>query len=544
MSELGLLTISEGEAAIERKQRGQSLEEQAEEWSGSLKLFVKYAWSDGLEMAAKFTPGWHIDAICEHLEAVSAGELLRLAICVPPGSTKSTIASICYPAWEWTRNPKRRHITASYEQRLATRFSVTSRTLMGHHWYTSRWGNKFKLKGDENLKTEYANNRGGRRLAMSTDTGTGEHADVIIIDDPHNAKKILSDADREGCIEWHDSIITTRFTESKTGAEVIIAQRLHERDLIGHVLRQEPEAWTVLCLPERYEPKHPLVTPARVRLASGREISGDCREVEGELLCPGRIDEEENLKRQKRLTQFRAAGQLQQRPAAREGAILKRADWQFFPAEWLEDGERHRLPRFHGLVQSWDTAFKDSTVSDFVAGGLWGLTGPNCYLLALRHGRMSLSQTKQAIKDMTAWCDREYPRLPLHVLVENKSNGPRIIAELRSELRGILPVNSGDTKTERAMAAEPALEGHNIFVPGRADPSQPSYYDGKFTPDMTQGLIEECASFPFGEHDDRVDQFTQMVIWSRGAGGRQPASFGRPSSEGRPIDGGSISGVE
>ncbi len=537
-----VLSIAEADAAVERGVRGQSFAEQALEWSGSLRLFVKHSWAGVLHEGNAMTPGWHIDAVCEHLEAVSSGEIRRLVIMLPPGMTKSTVASVCFPVWEWTSRPSRRHITASYHRRLATRLATQSRTLIESEWFQLRWGKRFHLSFDENTKEVYANNRGGRRMSCPTSNITGDHADVILIDDPHDASKIVSDAIREQVIEFHDGTVSSRFNDPETGCEVIIAQRLHERDLIGHVLTRDSDyEWQVLCLPERYEARHPHVTPAMVRLRSGLLVRGDAREREGELLCKLRRSEGASNALAKEQGSFRAAGQLQQRPASREGAILKRSFWQFFPPVWLEDGERHRLPRFHGLAQSWDTAFKDKSVNDFVVGGLWGLSGPNCYLLAVRKERMSLSKTKQAIKDMSSWADKEWPRLPMHVLIERSANGNDIIMELQGEIRGVVPVPVEGSKTMRAQAAEPALEGKNVFVPGVLDAAQPSYYDPSGTPAFTQSLIESCASFPFGEFDDEVDMLTQLILWSRGAGRKSPASFGR--ARGGALEAGTLSGV-
>src|ERR1051326_5387180 len=265
MSSLSSLSLAEAEAALERKQRGQNMAEQAAEWSSSLRLFVQFAWSDGMGIPDRFVPGWHIDAICEHLEAVSSGEIRRLAICVPPGSSKSSVTSVAWPAWEWTRNPVKRFITASYDRELATKFSQMSRDLILSAWYQARWGGKFQLKVDENLKTAYANSRGGYRRSIPVGKGTGHHADVFVIDDAHDATEILSEAKRVEVLNWHDGTVTTRFTSQEIGAEVIIGQRLHEKDVVGHVVAQEPEAWTVLCLPERFEAKHPWRTPARVK---------------------------------------------------------------------------------------------------------------------------------------------------------------------------------------------------------------------------------------------------------------------------------------
>jgi predicted phage terminase large subunit-like protein len=539
----GILTAAEAVAAVERMQRGQAFEEQALEWSGSLRLFVQNAWS-GVPLyddGKPLTAGWHIDAVCEHLEAVSSGEIRRLVICLPPGMTKSTVASVCFPAWEWTSRPSRGHLTCSYKRELAEKFAALSRMLILSSWFQQRWGKKFVLREDENARNRFSNNRGGSRMATPMSGATGQHADVIVIDDPHDAAEILSNKDREQVIEFHDGSLPHRYKDPEAGCEVIIAQRLHEKDLIGHVLEKSPDEWEVLCLPERYEARHPLVTPPKVRLPSGRVILGDAREQEGELLCPARRSARSSDALAKTLASFRAAGQLQQRPSAREGAILKRSHWQFFPRWWLDDGQRQHLPRFHRLVQSWDTAFKDRSVNDFVVGQLWGLSGPNMYLLAVRKERMSLSKTKQAIRDLSGWVDKEWQHTPHSILIENKTNGPDIILELQRELRGIIPFNSDASKVARAEAAEPALEGKNVWVPGMANPSLPSFYDPMGTPDFTQQLIDQAAAFPNAEHDDDVDAFTQAVIWSRGAGRKAHARLGR--ARGGSVEQGSLQAI-
>ncbi len=538
--------MAEERAALERRRRGQSFAEQAGEWSGSLRLFLEHAWVDGLGISEPFVPGWHVDAICEHLEALESGEIRRLAICVPPGSTKSTIASVCYPVWAWTRNPRRHFLTASYKRTLSERFSTQSKDLIKSPWFQDRWGHMFWFRADDNLKDRYSNNRGGRRLAIPTSGATGEHAHVIIIDDPHDVEKPTRDIDRMNVLGWHDGSIATRWKDPKKGAEVIIGQRVHEQDLVGHVLALEPERWTVLCLPERFEPRHPQRTAPLVRLPSGHRIRGDAREVEGELLCEGRVDDEENANRLKIMGAFRAAGQLQQRPAAREGAILKRSGWRFFPAAFLEDDQRHRLPRFTQLVQSWDTAFKDRTVNDFVAGGLWGVYGPDLYFLASRVERMNLSATKQAIRDMTALAERWFPDLPLRILVEKRANGVEVLQEMQRELRGLVPTNPDASKTARAEAAEPTLESGHVFVPGERSLDDPAGYDQALTPAFAAALIEQAATFPFGENDDNVDQFTQVVNWTRGAGRRSRATLARPQGvmpvQGSMVPGSSVDG--
>ena len=203
----------------------------------------------------------------------------------------------------------------------------------------------------------------------------------------------------------------------------------------------------------------------------------DWRTSPGELLWPAVVDQEEHDRRALNLGSHKAAGQLQQRPSAREGAILKRAAWRFFPSSWLEDGELHYLPAFTGLVQSWDTAFKDRTSSDFVVGGLWGQRGSDLYLLALARDRMGLSATKQAMRAMTALAETRWPRLPMRILIEKSANGVEIIEELKREIRGVTPVTASVSKVARAEAAEPAMEAGNVFLPGMSAPESPSGYN-------------------------------------------------------------------
>lgn len=504
-------------AERERERRGITLNQEATELSGSLREFVRKSWAQVWPNQI-YVHGWHIDAISEHLSAVSHGQIRRLQIWVPPGSSKSTVVSIMWPAWEWTREPWLRYITASYDQDLSTRFAVQSRELIRSPWYQQRWPT-VNLKRDQDLKRSYANTAGGERYATSpgsiggTAGGTGRHAHRIVIDDPINAAAVTSEAALAHVAEWHDGTLSTRFADPKTGVEVIIMQRLAERDLAGHVLAQGD--WDVLCLPEEYEPSHPFVYP------------DDPRAEPGELLMPDRIGALEHANRVTVLGAHRAAGQLQQRPAAREGAILKRSGWRFFPKAWLEDGPSGFVwhgPRFSQLVQSWDTSFKDHANSDYVAGGLWGQAGADLYLLALRHERMSLSATKHAMRAMTDLGSERWPGLPMRILIEKSANGVEIIEELKREIRGVVPVVASVSKELRAEAAEPALDGGNVYVPGLAEPDSPSGYSEAMTPAFTQGLIEEAAVFPNGAHDDQVDMFTQAVNWTRRRSGSGSAA--------------------
>jgi predicted phage terminase large subunit-like protein len=512
----------ESRAAVEREREGKTISDEAADLAGSLRAFVRAAWHV-VWPNARYVHGWHIDAICDHLEQVSAGEIRRLQVWVPPGTSKSTLVSIMWPVWEWTRDASLRYITGSYDLDLASDFAVKSRDLLRSNWFQTRWPD-IQLKRDQDLKRSYANTQGGTRMVSSpSGTATGRHGDRIIIDDPLNAKEVASEAKLLEAAEWHDGTLSTRFADPRTGAEVLIMQRLAERDLAGHVL--EHGDWTVLCLPARYEAAHPFAWP-------------DDPRAEGELLCPERMPEPEMARLAETLGEHRAAGQLQQRPAAREGAILKRSAWKFFPAAWLEDDGLHYLPSFTGIVQSWDTSFKDRTANDYVAGGIWGQVGPDLYLLASRVERMSLSRTKDAMRAFHQLVEKRWPTLPHRILIEKSANGVEIIMELQRELRGVIAVTASTSKVARAEAAEPALEAGNVYVPGMGEPSSPSGYNEAATPAFTQSLIEQCAVFPNGQHDDEVDQFTQVVNFTRGTG-QVRSSLTRPG-RGRLVEAGHL----
>lgn len=519
------LSLDELEATLQRRRQGQRFQEQAEEWGTDFRQFVKQGWHV-VEPKHKYVHNWHIDAISDHLVAAYDGEIRRLGIMVPPRTMKSLTVSIFGPAWQWIRDPGVQFLTASYGADLSMEFAVKSRDLIRSSWFQSRWGHVFQLKADVNMKSKYANNHGGQRLATSVGgVGTGEGGDIIQIDDAHNADEILSDVKREAVLEWHDGTISTRFNQPEVGIEVIIMQRLHEKDVMGHVLDLDGEdEWQILCLPEEYAPKHPFVCPEKVVLPTGRVLQGDPRTEENDLLFPQRIGPVAHAQRKRRLGSFRAAGQLQQLPSAHEGAILKRQYWRFYDPKLIDT--MHGLPYFTSMALSFDTSFKDKTSSDYVAGSVWGLTYADRYLLRLTNLRLTLSQTKTVIKEYRAWCLEKFPGIPLTVLIEKSANGVEIIEQLQREITGVHPIVASVDKTTRAWAAQPDIESGNVFLPGFPSP-EGSGYDEARTPADVQEMVEQCAKFPTGEHDDMVDMTTQLLNWAR-AGAPQEASIGIP----------------
>lgn len=498
-------TLEELVAERDRRLNGRTLAEDADRLAEDFRAFIRAAWHV-LEPSNPFVANWHIDAMCDHLAAARTGEIRQLLINIPPRHMKSMTVAVLWPVWLWATNPALRFLTASYADDAVTRDTKKSRRLLQSDWFRLYWP-ALQLVRDANRADRYENTATGHRIAATVGGkgGTGEGGDILILDDPQQPTIAGSATQRQKAIDWYRDTLASRFNDPRTYVQIVIMQRLHENDLAGYLLEQG--GWTHLCVPARYEPQHPFVWP------------DDPRTVEGELLWPERLPGAELDKLAAHMTSHVAAGQLQQRPAPREGAILKRQWWRCFPPALLEpvrDGGVERmpvgLPAFRRIVCSWDTAFKAKTTSDYVAGQVWGVSGPDRYLLRVFHERASLQETERAMLEQRDWVLRYWPRVPLTILVEKSANGVEILEALKREVPGMLPVTVSVDKVLRAEAAASDLESGNVFLPGRlsetgSGPESPLAW--------VTDLVEECAVFPNGAHDDQVDAFTQAINWTR-----------------------------
>ena len=395
---------------------------------------------------------------------------------------KSISVAVALPAWTWTVQPQKRFLFASYAASLSVRDSVKCRRLIDSKWYKEHFGEVFKLTGDQNQKQRFENNQTGYRIATSVDGAlTGEGGDIIIIDDPHNVREAESSAVRESVLDWWDQAMQTRLNDPKTGAFVIIMQRVHENDLTGHILRNEYNDWDHLCLPARYELGHPSPTKSSLNFT-------DPRTKENQLLWPERIDDKTLDSLEKSLGSYASAGQLQQRPMPKGGGILT--------AEWWVPWEKEDLPDIEYIIQSWDTAFSTKEKTSYSARTTWGVFR--------RHG-----QVNAIVLDM--WYDRvTYPELraiaqeayneyePDAVLIEKKASGQSLLQDLRMAGIPVIPYSPDRDKEARAHAASALLEDGRIFFP----------YDKKWS----KNLIDICAAFPAGDNDDIVDTCTQAWL--------------------------------
>lgn len=510
-------------ASRERGRRRESLWDEADRLSRSFPEFLEAAWP--IIVPARYVKTWHIQTLAEHVQAAYDREIPRLLITIQPGSLKSTIISVLGPAWQWTRAPAERFVTASHSDDLATRDTRRSRMLMQTQWFRDRWGH-VEFSGDENLKTRYSNVVGGHRIRTHVGGGTGDRGSILQLDDPHNAAEAYSDTQMQAAADWWSDTWASRLDDSveARGVKIVVGQRIHTEDLIGHLLANDEDAgrWVHLCLPAEYDPKHPFVYPSARALPSGKTILGDVRTEPGELLAPAYMDRDRLADKTADMSAHIYAGQYQQLPAPREGHLLKRANWRYYPPDhsfyrqagtFTRTDAKLQLPKFQQIVHSWDTSVKDRASSDFVSGQIWGVDKANRWLLRLYHERAALNATIEAMLMMAAWADDIWPTTPQRIIVETAANGADAIAEIRGRVQGVVAWDARASKYARAEAASPSLDGRNLFVPGYPTPTEDTY-DTR-TPKAVQDFIEELAAFDSGAHDDQVDSWSMMVNWTR-----------------------------
>ncbi|MGH7190240.1 MAG: phage terminase large subunit, partial [Acetobacteraceae bacterium] len=415
--------------------------------------------------------------VAAKLAQVQTGETRRLIINVPPRHLKSLAASVAFPAWLLGHTPAARIISVSYAQDLADKHARDCRAIMQSDWY--RFLFPTRLAAERQAVGEFTTTAHGFRLATSVGgVLTGRGAEIIIIDDPLKPEEALSDKERERVNEWFDHTLLSRLDDKTKGAIILIMQRLHEDDLVGHVLAEEP--WQTLVLPaiaERDE-EYRLDSPFGPRSFHRRA---------GEALHPARepLAVIEGLRRA--LGPYHFAGQYQQAPAPLGGGMIQ--------AEWFLSYTPETRPRhFERILQSWDTANKATELSDFSVCTTWGLLDRHLYLLHVLRKRLDYPNLKRAVREQAELHNAEI------VLIEDKASGTQLIQELTAE--GLYPVTryapSGD-KIMRLHAQTAMLENGFVHVPAEA-PWRADY-------------LHELTTFPKGRHDDQADSTAQLLDW-------------------------------
>ena len=444
-----------------------------------LMTFIERSFRE-LYLGTEFLPNWHIEVIANALEDCMLGKCRRLIINVPPRSLKSHCASVAFPAWLLGNLPSAQIICASYGQDLADKHARDTRTLMTSDFYLRTFPTR--LTSDRPALDELLTTEGGFRFATSVGGSlTGRGGDFLIIDDPSKPEEAISEVRRKTVNEWYDHTLLSRLNNKKTGCIIIITQRLHEDDLVGHVLGSDD--WRYLCFPaiaERQE-RH------EIRQFDGRHIHVIRRE--GEALQPERESLEILDQIRKSIGTYNFAGQYQQRPVPAEGAIVHE--------DWFMTYKKADLPdKFDYVFQSWDTANKASELSDYSVCTTWGVRAKLYYLLHLLRERLLYPDLKRCVYSQAKeWSANA-------VVIEDKASGTQLLQDLKREgFTLVKPYSTPADKTMRLVGVSGIFESGCVYLPDQAP--------------WLDAYKHELLTFPAAAHDDQVDSTTGALDWYR-----------------------------
>ena len=431
--------------------------------------FVKCVWPEFIE-------GAHHRHVAQKFNDIAEGKIKRLIINMPPRHTKSEFASYLLPSWMVGRDPKLKIIQVTHTGELAIRFGRKAKHLIDSEEYHKIF--KTTLQEDSKAAGRWETAQGGEYFAAGVGGAiTGRGADLLIIDDPHSEQDALSPTALESAYEWYTSGPRQRLQPG--AAIVLVMTRWSKKDLTGTLIRNQKEIkgdqWEVVEFPAILD-----------------EDTEDAVSMWPEYW---KMEELEKVKADLPVSKWNA--QYMQNPTSEEGAIIKREWWR----TWTKD----YIPKLHYVIQSYDTAFMKKETADFSAITTWGIFYPapemtaNLILLDSWKGRLEFPELRRkALQDYKYWT-------PEMVLIESKASGLPLTYELRQ--MDIPVVNftpsKGNDKHVRVNSVAPLFESGIIWAP-----------DFKFA----EEVIEECASFPFGDHDDLVDSTTQALMRFRQGG--------------------------
>jgi len=430
--------------------------------------FVKCVWPD-------FVEGSHHRHIADKFNKLAKGEINRLIINMPPRHTKSEFASYLLPAWMVGRDPKLKIIQATHTAELAVRFGRKAKTLIDSEDYKKIF--KTTLREDSQAAGRWETAQGGEYFAAGVGGAiTGRGADLLIIDDPHSEQDAMSKLSLERAYEWYTSGPRQRLQPG--GKIVVVMTRWSTKDLTGALISSQKEAKT--------DQWHVVEFPAILD-----------HEFDPKPVWPEYWELEELEKVRAALPVGKWNAQWMQNPTSEEGAILKR--------EWWREYESDHIPKLHHVIQSYDTAFLKKETADYSAITTWGIfyptedSGANLILLDAIKGRYEFPELRRvALEQYRYW-------QPESVIIEAKASGLPLTYELRKmdiPVMNFTP-SKGNDKHARVNAVAPLFESGMIWAPKQ-----------KFA----EEVIEECAAFPYGDHDDLVDSTTQAIMRFRQGG--------------------------
>jgi predicted phage terminase large subunit-like protein len=485
---------------------------------GGLIRFIRHFWHI-LEPNTPFLEGWALWAICKHLEAVSRGDIKRLLINCPPGSMKSLLCNVFWPAWQWSALGRGdlRFLAFSYSSDLTERDNEKLIHLMSSDELIEMYGKDVWLVA-KGIRKPATNKRGWKLASSSGGVGTGERADIIVYDDPHNVKDGESKTVTESTVRFFRESMSDRLNDLTISSIVVIMQRVSEADVSSCILENDFD-YVHLCIPAEYESDRHCTT-----YVNGKQFWTDPRTEEGELYWPERFPLEEMANLRKVKGEHAWSGQYRQSPEIRGGGIFKRDDWQHWDKpEW---------PRFDYIIASLDSAFTSKEANDPSALTIWGCfghDGEGCAILLHAwhkwlplHGPDVDRWTGETDDDYRERCRPKWGLIETvaedcrrfkcaKLLIENKASGHDVSVEMhrlhtgRTSYEFIDP--KGLDKYARAVRVQPEFSNGQIWAR-----TQKRYADL---------VIDEMAKFrglSSDKRDDLVDSTTQVIWWLRNHG--------------------------
>lgn len=420
----------------------------------------------------------YIELLAAKLEDCRRGKTRRLIINLPPRYLKSHCASVAFVAWILGHDPASQIICASYGQDLSDKLARDCRSVMSAAWYKALF--PARLMPDKKSVNDFMTTDMGFR--MSTSVGgvlTGRGANIIVIDDPMKPDEALSETQRKRVNDWYDNTLVSRLNDKNTGCIIIIMQRLHQDDLVGHVLEQE--AWEVVNFPAIAEEDYSCLIESPLGKKRYKRKAGSALHPERESLAM-------LAEIRQRMGEYNFLSQYQQTPIPVGGAMVK--------TSWLKYYDPDEKPAaFDFIMQSWDTASKVSELSDYSVCVTIGKKGNHHYILNVFRRRMEYPELKRAVLEQA----KLYK--PSRILIEDKSSGIQLIQELKRE--GLHSIKAYDPlakdKIMRLHAQTPTIENGCLLLPKEAH--------------WLADYVQELVSFPGAKYDDQVDATTQALEW-------------------------------
>ena len=471
MSELSLkdfeiLSEQDQNEALALLSRYDQMEKQ-DKCQGDFIEFVKHMWPECIL-------GRHHKIIGDKFNKIAQGKLKRLIVCLPPRHSKSEFASTYFPAWMMGRKGDLKIIQTTHTAELAVRFGRKVRNIIDSDDYSQIFPD-LQLQADNKSAGRWTTNQEGESFYAGVGGAiTGRGADLLIIDDPHSEQDAMSPTAMESAYEWYTSGPRQRLQPG--GIIIIVMTRWSTKDLVGKVLKKQgddhADQWDVV--------EFPAIMPES-----------------DTPLWPEFWKKEELLSVKASLPISKWNSQWMQNPTAEAGSIVKREWWRKWEKDWV--------PSYEYVIQSYDTAFSKKETADYSAITTWAIfQSPDdnvqaIILLDAKRVRLDFPELKRlAYEEYKYW-------EPDCILIEAKASGTPLTQELR---RMGIPVTAytpsrGQDKIARMNSVAPIFESGMVWAPDES---------------FADEVIEEMASFPFGDNDDYCDSATMALMRFRQGG--------------------------